>query len=63
MIWAEPNNHFNDYYFCAVNLKGINRYKKHIWVYPNVESAKPLILHSEVLPVPVFSVISNCKLS
>lgn len=55
MIWTEPTNHLNDCYFCAVNVKGINRYKKRTWVYPNVESAKPPVLHSDDLPIPVFS--------
>ena len=47
MIWTEPTNHFNDCYFCAVNVKGMNRYKRRTWVYPNVESAKPPVLHSD----------------
>ena len=32
-----------------------NWYKKRTWVYPNVESVKPPVLHSDDLPIPVFS--------
>ena len=62
MIWTEPTNHLNDCYFCAANITGINRYKKRTWVYPNVKSAKLPVLHSDDLPVPVFSgpSTSNC---
>ena len=55
MIRTEPINHLNDCYFCAVNVKGINKDKKYTWVYPNVKSSKPPVLHSDDLPIPVFS--------
>ena len=49
-------------YFCTVNVKSINRYKKRTWVYPNVESAKLPVLHNDDLPISVFSVSAtvNC---
>lgn len=59
MTWCEPTNHVNDCYFCAVNIKGMNKYKKRSWVYPNIQSAKPPVLHSDCLPVPIFSTLSN----
>lgn len=58
MAWGEPRNHLDDCYFCAVNVKGMNRYKKRSWLYPNVQSVKPPTLHSENLPIPVFTSLS-----
>lgn len=40
MVWREPKNHHNDCYFCMVNVKGFNRYKKHKWEYPDLESPR-----------------------
>lgn len=59
MTWNEPRNHLDDCYFCAVSVKGMNRYKKRSWIYPNIKSAKPPTLHSEDLPIPIFSALSN----
>ena len=28
MIWREAKNHFDDCYFCMVDLKGLNRHRK-----------------------------------
>ena len=28
MVWREPNDHFNDYCFCSVDMTGFNRHKK-----------------------------------
>lgn len=55
MMWNEPSNHLNDCYFCAVNVKGMNRYKKRTWVYPSVKSVTTPVSHSDDLPIPVFS--------
>ncbi|XP_071052774.1 uncharacterized protein [Onthophagus taurus] len=56
MTWREPRNHFDDCYFCAVNVEGMNRYKKRSWIYPDVQqSAKPPTLHSKDLPTPQFT--------
>lgn len=63
MMWNEPTNHFNDCYFCAVKVKGTNRFKKRNWVYPNIKSVRPPVLHSDNLPIPVFTGPSsaNCN--
>ena len=55
MVWREPKNHFDDCYFCLVNLKGFNRHKKNSWNYPDLESARLPVPHCEEVPVPEFS--------
>ena len=55
MVWREPKNHFDDCYFCLVDLKGFNRFKKNSWNYPDLESARLPVPHCEEVPVPEFS--------
>ena len=52
MIWREPKNHFDDCYFCMVDLKKFNRHKKKSWKYPNLESARRPVPHCETVFVP-----------
>lgn len=47
MIWREPRNHHDDCYFCMVNLKGANRKKRRGLKYPNLDSARRPISHSQ----------------
>ena len=54
MVWREPRNHFDDCYFCAINLKGINRKNKKHLQYPSLPSANRPVPHSQSIPVPVF---------
>lgn len=53
MLWREPKNHYNDCYFCMVNINGFNRFKKTKWEYPNLESAKRPLPHSDDIPILV----------
>ena len=55
MVYREPNNHFNECYFCLVDLKGFNRHKKNTWNYPDLESARQPLPHCEEVSVPEFS--------
>ena len=55
MVWREPQNHHDDCYFCMVNIKGFNRYKRRKWEYPDLKSARRPVLHCESIPVPVFT--------
>jgi hypothetical protein len=55
MVWREQRNHHDDCYFCLVNVKGYNRHKKRIMEYPNLESARRPVQHSEDVPIPSFS--------
>lgn len=60
MIWRELKNHFDDCYFCEVNICGINRNNRNKWAYPDLDSARRPLPHSEsemqqsspFLPVP-----------
>ena len=54
MVWREPKNHFDDCYFCIVNITGINRNNHDKWSYPDLPSARRPVPHSELLPVPPF---------
>lgn len=38
-----------------MTVKDINRYKKRSWLYPNTQSNNPKKLHSENLPIPIFT--------
>ena len=59
MIWREPQNHFDDCYFCAINLKGINRKNRKHLKYPSLPSAIRPVPHSEEVPVPEFKSFPN----
>ncbi len=62
MVWREPKNHVDDCYFCALNLKGINRKNRQTLVYRNLASAIRPFPHSEEIPVPIFSVLPQITL-
>ena len=59
MIWREQKNHVDDCYFCLVNVKGYNKRNKHKLQYPNLASALRPIPHSEKIPVPTFTELSE----
>ncbi|XP_061480792.1 uncharacterized protein LOC133383677 [Rhineura floridana] len=63
MVWREPQNHHDDCYFCVVNVKGFNHYKKHKWKYPDLDSARRPVPHSEDVPIPVFTSLPDLPLS
>nr|XP_047125236.1 uncharacterized protein LOC124807409 [Hydra vulgaris] len=55
MVWREQKNHDSDCYFCLVNVKGINRFKKRKFEYPDLESARRPVPHSDDVPISVFT--------
>src|SRR5678816_1429911 len=63
MLWREPKNHHSDCYFCLVNVKGINHYKKRKFEYPDLESARRPVPHSDDVPIPVFTTLPDLALS
>lgn len=53
-IWTEPTNHYNNCYFCMVDINmftGVNSNRLQI-EYPNIPSSVAPLLHSATLPVP-----------
>ena len=59
MIWRKPKNHHDDCYFCVVNIKGINCNHKRKWIYPDLESARRPVPHSDEIPIPVFDYLTE----
>jgi hypothetical protein len=59
MVWREPKNHYDDCYFCLINLHGAHRKKK---TYPDLESAKRPVLVVEATsskPLPFTKPLHN----
>ncbi|KAL4107754.1 hypothetical protein QTP88_018046 [Uroleucon formosanum] len=54
MVWREPINHFDNCYFCIVNITSINRNNRSKWKYPDLASARWPVLHSDEIPIPTF---------
>ena len=40
MVWREPINHFDDCYFCAAKITGINKNNRQKWKYSDLASAR-----------------------
>lgn len=53
MVWREPRNHSNDYYFCSTGVHGFNLKNKKRIVYPNMPSALRPVPHGPDVPVPI----------
>ena len=52
MVWREGKYHIMDWYFCMIDVKGINRKNTHHVQYHDVLSAIRPIPHSPDFPVP-----------
>ena len=63
IVWNEPQDHPNDCYFCTTNIKGLNPNKKTKWHYPDLESVRQPIPHSESFPIPVHTSSSGNSLA
>ena len=57
MVWREPRNHVSDCYFCAIDVTGINRKNCKILKYPDLESARRPVAHSDECTVPVYAML------
>ena len=55
MVWREPKNHHDDFYFCMVDMSGWNQRKKKDWYYPDIKSAQRTIPHCAEISIPVFT--------
>ena len=56
MIWREPTNHFDDFYFYVVKIFGYNSKSKHKISVPSAIIPEP---HSDDLPQLVFDELSR----
>jgi hypothetical protein len=52
MHWREQKNHYDDCYFCMVNVTGYNKKNEKGIKYPNLLSAIRPVPHGFDLPVP-----------
>ena len=57
MVWREPKNHFDDCYFCLVNISGFSAKTKFAITYPNLPSAIRPVPHSDDVLIPVFTAL------
>ena len=53
MIWRGPKDHFQDCYFCLVNVKGFSSKHRIKITYPNIDSALRPVPHDPSMPAPV----------
>ena len=54
MVWREPTNHVTDYYFCAVDVTGIQRKNRGSLKYPDLQSVCRPVAHFDQISVPIF---------
>jgi hypothetical protein len=52
MMWLEPKNQVDDWYFFFISVTGFSAKNKHKIVYPNLNSEMRPISHDDNLPVP-----------
>jgi hypothetical protein len=52
MVWRQPINHVDDFYFCMCTLKGFNTKSEKAITYSNLPSAIRPVPHGPDLPVP-----------
>jgi len=53
MVWREPKNHGDDFYFCSCNVQGYNSSNRKNIAYPDLPSARRPVAHNKDLSVPV----------
>ena len=55
MIWQDPSNHHDDYYFCVVpDIHGFNKKNRKSIQYPSLPSAIRPTPHDNHILVPIF---------
>ena len=53
MIWREPKDHFQDFYFRLVNAKGFSSKHRKKITYRNIDSALRPVPHEPPMPAPL----------
>lgn len=61
MVWREQRNHVDDCYFCLTKTSGYSKKTRHTINYPNLDSAVRPVLHSDIVPVPVFKELPSVE--
>ena len=56
-VWREPRNHISDCYFCAIDVTEINRKNRKVLKYPDLETSRRPVAHSDECPVPVYAML------
>ena len=59
MVWSKPANHVDNCYFCIVNVAGFSSKNKSKISYPNIPSAMRSVTHSDSIPVPIFTPLTQ----
>jgi len=57
-LWREQKNHVDDYYFCSMNVVGINAKKLARYKYPDVSSVSKPVPRTASDPLPICPGIS-----
>ena len=57
MVWSEPKNHHDAFYFCMMDMSEWNQRKKKDWYYPDIESARRPLPHCAEVPFLVFTTL------
>ena len=65
MVWREPKDHSSDCYFCSVKVFGFSAKNKNSRPisYPDLQSARRPVKHSNDLPVPIPPACASTTLS
>ena len=54
IVWRELTNHVNDWYFCAVDVTGINRKNRGSVKYPDLQLEHRPVTHCDEMPESIF---------
>ncbi len=61
MVWREPKNQVNDYYFLLVMTSGYNMKNKQKLTYPSLNSAVRPVSQSDEISVPIFKELPSLE--
>jgi len=59
MVCREPINHFDDCYFCASNITGINKNNHQKWKYPDLAYARRPVPVLDNIQIPSFHILQD----
>ena len=62
MVWREPTNHVDDWYFCSIKVTGVNRNKGKFLSYISFLSAIWPLAHGADIPMPEYKNIPDLSI-